>query len=58
MTNKHLEYLNSFGTERKRELYKTLGTICAKLNLDLPYEEGLSLTEYLEKHKLWYVLYL
>ena len=58
MISKHLKYLDSFGTERRRELFRKLGAICYELNLDLPYEEGLSLPEYLEKHNLWYILYL
>ena len=58
MINKHLKYLKSFGTERLREYYKMLGKLSIDLGLDLPYEEGLTLPEYLEKHNLWYTLYL
>lgn len=58
MINKHLKYLKSFGTERLREYYRMLGKLSIDLGLDLPYEEGLTLSEYLEKHNLWYTLYL
>jgi hypothetical protein len=56
--NKHLEYLKSFGSERLKEYYRLLGRISVDLDINLPYEEGLSLPEYLEKYNLWYTLYL
>lgn len=54
----YLNRLNSFGTERKHEFYVKLGIISAEKNLPLPYEENLTLEEYLDKHNLWYILYL
>ena len=58
MINKYIKYLKSFGVERKHQYYIKLGILCAEQNLPLPYEEGLSLEEYLSKHNLWYTLYL
>jgi len=60
MTSKniHIKYLKSFGSERLRDYYVRLGIFCAETGLDLPYEEELNLEDYLEKHNIWYTLYL
>lgn len=56
--NKQLKYLESFGSERLKDYYRLLGKLSVNLGLNLPYEEKLTLPEYLEKYNLWYTLYL
>ena len=54
----HCDYLHKFGTERFKKYCINLGKWCLRIGLDYPYEEELSLEEYLEKHNLWFTMYL
>lgn len=58
MLERHIKYLESFGTERFKQYCIELGKLCLNMGLDYPYENNQSLYEFLEKNNLWYTIYL